>query len=150
MGCSELNVGNRFTEVANSAMNIETFINQIPERFLQKMKSDLTYIETCKIPTLNKIILFGSVATGKIKKNSDIDLLIVTDVLITDRMIKAGIRDELSESIDGVTTDVVFYVVDSYKNSTDLFTKQIREHGIILWEEGDYSEIGKQLLCNSI
>lgn len=131
-------------------MNIEAFIKQVPERFLQKIKSDLTYIETCKIPSLNKIVLFGSVATGKIKRNSDIDLLIVTEVLITDRMIKAGIRDELSEIIEGVSTDVVFYVVDSYEKSMDLFTRQIREHGIILWEEGDYSEVGKQLLRNSI
>lgn len=131
-------------------MNIEVFIKQVPERFLQKIKSDLTYIETCKIPSLNKIVLFGSVATGKIKRNSDIDLLIVTEVLITDRMIKAGIRDELSEIIEGVSTDVVFYVVDSYEKSMDLFTRQIREHGIILWEEGDYSEVGKQLLRNSI
>lgn len=131
-------------------MNIEVFIKQVPERFLKKIKSDLTYIETCKIPSLNKIVLFGSVATGKIKRNSDIDLLIVTEVLITDRMIKAGIRDELSEIIEGVSTDVVFYVVDSYEKSMDLFTRQIREHGIILWEEGDYSEVGKQLLRNSI
>lgn len=131
-------------------MNTEEFIRKIPERFLQKLRKDLTYIEASHIPNLEKIILFGSVASGRIKINSDIDLLIVTKELVTDRMLKAHIRDELSEKENGVTSDVVFYIQDSYENSMDLFTKQIRDNGIILWERGDYSEIGKQLLCNRI
>ncbi|BCN28805.1 nucleotidyltransferase domain-containing protein [Anaeromicropila herbilytica] len=125
-------------------------MEQIPKRFIDKLIFDLKYIESSRIPSLEKIILFGSVATGKIKINSDIDLLIVTKEMIQDRIIKARIREELSEPINAVTTDVVFYIKESYETSMDLFTRQLREHGIILWEEGNYSEIGKQLLCDSI
>lgn len=122
----------------------------LPKRFEDKLTSDLIYLEAIKIPHLRKIILFGSCATGKIKINSDIDILIVTDDIITDRVFKGNLRTELSEPIYGVKTDIVFYTRGSYENANDLFTRQLREYGIVLWEEGDFSEIGKQLLCHRL
>ncbi|MEW6040083.1 MAG: nucleotidyltransferase domain-containing protein [Elusimicrobiota bacterium] len=44
-------------------------IKRLITRFIQEIKNDIR---------INKIILFGSYATGKIKQSSDIDLIVVS------------------------------------------------------------------------
>lgn len=59
---------------------------------LNELSLPLSYIEfidiflknVAKIPFVQKVVLFGSCATGQIRENSDIDLFIITDREITE------------------------------------------------------------------
>lgn len=130
----------------NRSLNEACVMNKLPERFKIKIRSDVEFLLKSNIPNLKGIYLFGSCARGSVKIGSDVDLLVVTEELIKDREQKGRIRCELYEVIRGVATDLVFYTWSSLHLKEDLFTKQLRREGIILWKEGEFSENWKQLL----
>lgn len=80
----------------------------LPRRFSSKIDADLDYILKAGLPGLQKVYLFGSCARGDLKNSSDVDLLIVTADKLSDRELAADVRWTLEESLDGVSTDVVF------------------------------------------
>lgn len=130
----------------NRSLNEACVMNKLPERFKNKIRSDVEFLLKSNIPNLKGIYLFGSCARGAVKIGSDVDLLVVTEELMKDREQKGRIRCELYEVMRGVATDLVFYTWNSLHSKEDLFTKQLRREGIILWKEGEFSENWKQLL----
>jgi len=80
----------------------------LPDRFIEKIEHDLQVILDMQLPGLRKIYLFGSCARGEVRSSSDIDLLIVTEGRLDDRVLAANIRWTLDEPIKGVRTDVVY------------------------------------------
>lgn len=107
----------------------------LPIRFENKLKHDLAFvINTCK--DLYEIRIFGSCATGSYRASSDIDLLIITKDKVEDYSLRGLIQETLDKSIDGVSTDVVFYTVESYLGGQDLFSKELRKDSYLLWKRG--------------
>ena len=105
----------------------------LPERFVNKIIEDCQCIFDKSIEDLLYIVLFGSCARGNLDINSDVDLLVITKSMI-DREIKIDLDHELDEEKDGVSTDVVFYDLETYLRSEGLLVKEIKKYGKILWE----------------
>lgn len=105
----------------------------LPKRFVNKIIKDCQCIFDKSIEDLLYIVLFGSCARGNLDINSDVDLLVITKNLI-DREIKIDLDYELDEEQDGVSTDIVFYDLETYLRSEGLLVKEIKKYGKILWE----------------
>lgn len=105
----------------------------LPQRFINKIDSDLNYLLKSDIPGLKGIYLFGSCARGDLRSGSDIDLLILTDQKLNDRMLASNIRYTLEEKICGVGTDVVFMNEDSIIEHT-VFKNLVNRDKILILE----------------
>lgn len=104
----------------------------LPERFARKIEQDIEYIQKAHVPGLKKIYLFGSCARGQVRSTSDIDLLIVTERKMQDRMLAAQIRWTLDEPVEGVRTDVVYFNEEE-KSERTVFQKEVsRDRKLIL------------------
>jgi len=111
------------------------------------MQIDNIYIEQLKqkISELNPylILLFGSYASGNPNKDSDIDLLVVTnDTYIPQNFKeKSNLYVSISEHILPITkqvpVDLIVYTLPMYKKFIEigsLFSKEIITNGIVLYE----------------
>lgn len=105
----------------------------LPERFVNKIIKDCQCVFDKAIEDLLYIVLFGSCARGNLDINSDVDLLVITKGVI-DREIKMDLDHELDEEQEGVSTDIVFYDLETYLRSEGLLVKEIKKYGKILWE----------------
>lgn len=108
----------------------------LPERFVQKIESDLSCILKRKIPGLKKVYLFGSCARGEVRSTSDIDLLIITEGKMQDRTLAADIRWSLDVPRDGVRTDVVYRSEETCGGSAVFDRELERDKKLILEVEG--------------
>lgn len=104
----------------------------LPERFVQKINSDVDYLLNAEIPGLRGVYLFGSCARGEVRSSSDVDLLIVTDKKIEDRMLASNIRWTLEEEKDGIRTDIVYMNEDSIEENNVFKNVVNRDKKIIL------------------
>lgn len=105
----------------------------LPERFQKKLEQDLQYLMDAKISGLKKIYLFGSCARGEVRSTSDIDLLIVTEDRLEDRMLASNIRWTLDEAMEGVRTDVV-YTHENAEISSYTFCKAVEQDKKLVME----------------
>ena len=110
----------------------ENYCN-LPKRFVDKIDFDLTYIEQANIPYLKEVYLFGSCAREEFGEHSDVDLLIVTERKLTDRMLAAQIRWTLDEELNGVGSDVIYMNLESITENT-FFKKQVNKDKKLLLE----------------
>ena len=99
----------------------ENYVN-LPGRFVEKIEHDIRFLLEADIKGLKKIYLFGSCARGDVRSSSDVDLMVVTERKISDRVLAADIRWSLDEPINGVRTDVV------YKNEASEEMKNVFEN----------------------
>lgn len=90
----------------------------LPKRFANKIEQDISYILASNIPGLKGIYLFGSCARGDMRNGSDIDLLVLTEQKLEDRVMAANIRWTLDEPLDGISTDVTFMNSSSVNEQT--------------------------------
>lgn len=118
----------------------------LSKRFIKKIERDVKALVNEPV-SIKKIILFGSCARDSIRSTSDVDLLVVSDKSLS-RDERNSLRWLLDEEIGGVETDLVFYSEELYCNDQSTFTRKLREEGIILWEEGVFSEYWNKLLCD--
>lgn len=117
-------------------MSTDNFnIKSLPLRFQQKLQSDICYILSKNIPGLLQICLFGSVARGTYKWNSDLDIAIVTQMPLTDHYLRGDIIDTLEESVDGVSTDVVFRTFEHNHSLSRTFDVLFERDKVILWQK---------------
>ena len=107
----------------------------MPERFKNKIDLDLEYLLNRGIPGLTQICLFGSVARGDYKWNSDIDLAIVTESTLTDHSLRGEIIDQLDDPVDCVSSDVVFRVINNNDSLSTTFDKLYERDKVVLWEK---------------
>lgn len=103
----------------------------LPDKINNKLKNDIDFIMAQNIKELLYIVLFGSCARLEYNINSDIDLLLITSKELS-RIKKGEIRSEL-DKINGITTDIVFYVKEDFQKSDCLLVRQIKKEGIVLW-----------------
>lgn len=106
----------------------------LPTRFHNKLQQDVDYLLNKCFSDLLEIRVFGSCATGQYRASSDIDLLVITNKKIDDRFLRGEIQETLDEPLDGVTTDVVFYTMESYLKSQDIFSSELRKDSVLLWK----------------
>lgn len=107
--------------------------SNLPQRFIDKIEADISYILKADIQDLKGVYLFGSCARGDIRNGSDIDLLILTGQKLADRMLAADIRWTLDEEIGGISTDVVFMNESSLSENT-AFKRVVRRDQKIIVE----------------
>lgn len=106
----------------------------LPSRFENKLRRDLLVIEKSQIPGITEVRIFGSGATGKLRASSDLDLLILTEKPVKERVLRAEISEQLDMEWDGVSTDCVFYTMESFQTGQDTFSKELRRDSIIVWK----------------
>jgi predicted nucleotidyltransferase len=100
----------------------ETLLNEIVRRVLSAVRPD-------------KIILFGSAATGQMTKDSDIDLLIVDPAPQNERHLSVKIRRALGDV--GYPVDVIVIGTDRFeatKNIIGGIAYPANKHGRTLYE----------------
>jgi predicted nucleotidyltransferase len=86
---------------------------KILEAELERIKSQFPALD------VQKVILFGSLATGKVGKSSDLDLIIVkkSDKKFLDRM------DEFYEKLDSkVSMDIMVYTPEEFERMSQTNT----------------------------
>ncbi|MBS6195757.1 MAG: nucleotidyltransferase domain-containing protein [Clostridiales bacterium] len=115
----------------NIKIHKENYEN-LPCRFVQKIEYDLAYLLKADIPNLKKIYLFGSCARGEVRSSSDIDLLIVTEKKLENRMLAADIRWTLDIPINNVRTDIVYWNEQAERENTVFETVVNRDKKILL------------------
>ena len=115
-------------------------LEELPERFREKLKRDLKYLLGKEIPGLEQICLFGSVARGDYKWDSDLDLAIITKTPLTDHYLRGEIVDVLDEPLNNVSTDVVFRVREGNASLSTTFDYLFEKDKVVLWEEGNSCE----------
>lgn len=107
--------------------------SHLPLRYKKKLCSDLHRIGQLKPEGLQCVILFGSCARNQIRVGSDLDLLVITKEVL-ERDVRGELSSDLEEEKDGISTDVVFYTAQEFRDSECLLVKQIRKEGLLLWE----------------
>lgn len=104
----------------------------LPERFVKKIESDLQYLVEAGIPGMKKVYLFGSCARGEVRSSSDVDLLVYTEHRLADRELAALIRWTLDEPVQGVRTDVVYKNEDASSGYSAFERAAQRDRKLIL------------------
>lgn len=97
---------------------------KLPGRFIEKIEHDIRYLLNADIAGLKRVYLFGSCARGDVKSSSDVDLMVVTEKKLSDRVLAADIRWSLDEPMNGVRTDIV------YKNEASEDLKNVFENSV--------------------
>lgn len=82
-----------------------------------------------KSDNITKIVLFGSYARAEYKVTSDLDILLITEI-VEDRFVKG----DISSFFDENSADAVFFSEDQFRDSDCLLSRKIREDGILLWK----------------
>jgi len=88
---------------------------------------------------LNKLILFGSNSAGRNSKESDIDLIVISDDFRNKNLFaKAEMMGNLEwELVKKTNTpfDILYYSTDQWKNSDSLIITEAKEKGKIVFEK---------------
>lgn len=101
----------------------KTIIDKIINTILQVIKPD-------------KIILFGSQATGKAKPDSDYDFLIIKSDIDNPLQIEKAIYRKFVDMDELVSIDIIVAtpeIVEKYKNAIGCIIKPALEEGILVY-----------------
>lgn len=104
----------------------------LPRRFVHKIEHDIQYLIDAGIPGLKKVYLFGSCARGEVRSSSDVDMLVVTEQKIPDRMLAADIRWTLDIPLDHIRTDIVYWNEETERGNTAFENVVNRDKKLIL------------------
>ena len=95
---------------------------------------------------IHSLVLFGSVARGEARPDSDVDILVLTEAPLAVRQR----IDEISYDIDlknTVFTQLVVLTTNNFEAETRMrsyFSSDIFRDGIVLYDDGTYQRIRKQ------
>ncbi len=105
------------------------YIDLLPvdENIKKKLQNFITFL--IPLPTINRIVLFGSYARMEYHAGSDIDLLVLTD-----KEVPREQRGHLHSVFEEQGADLVFYTVSEFQESTCRLIKEIRKDGVLLWK----------------
>ncbi|OQY54843.1 MAG: hypothetical protein B6245_20685 [Desulfobacteraceae bacterium 4572_88] len=104
----------------------------------------LLILEKLKKLNLYKVILFGSFAYGQPDKDSDVDLIVITDDTYfpknyqekSDLYLK--VSDKLTDMAGKIPIDLIVYTKSMYEQfvqAGSLFSREISENGVVLYEK---------------
>ena len=81
-------------------------------------------------PSIKKIILFGSVARGDVRRDSDLDLIIVQE---TDKKFLSRLEPFYRDA--PIATDILVYTPDEFAAMTEgIFLKNALRDGVVVYE----------------
>lgn len=109
----------------------------MPDRENKEIKKFISEIQKLLKNRLKKVILYGSYARGDFNENSDIDIMILTD--LNDREIE-DYRDKISDiaydiELDtGIVLSPVIKNIEKYNMRADFipFYKNVQKEGVVL------------------
>lgn len=104
-------------------------LKDLPDRFYRTIHLAMERIIQFGVPGLIDIWVFGSCASGKINTKSDVDLCIIVEEQITDRVLRSRIRECTDDLL--VDIDLVFYAKAALE-SDDIFTRNLVNNHISL------------------
>ncbi len=106
------------------------FLNALERGFLNSLIKKITSL----YPFINKIYLYGSKARGDFTEGSDLDLLFVTDRILS-RKEKFEIYDIMFEfEVEyGISTSVVFVTISDIIEKRSSFLREIEGEKVLLW-----------------
>jgi len=83
-------------------------------------------------PSIKKIILFGSVARGDVRRDSDLDLIIVQE---TDKKFLSRLEPFYRDA--RIAMDILVYTPDEFAAMTEgIFLKNALQDGVLIYEAG--------------
>ena len=112
----------------------------MPENVDNEIKNFIKTVQKLLDKRLRKVILYGSYARGDFNKNSDIDIMILTDLSFEEI---EDYRDKISDiaydiELDtGVILSPIIKNIDIYNNRVKFvpFYKNVRKEGVVLVNE---------------
>lgn len=104
----------------------------------EKALLDINKVIPNKYAIIQEIRLFGSYASGNNRSTSDLDILVLTEETITDRVLRSKIREDIDDICFRyrLDTDVVFYSYKTYENDDSRFTNELKNSKRI-YKRGD-------------
>lgn len=108
----------------------------LPARFCETISRVTELLLTADIPGLAALVLFGSAARdGSIRSSSDVDIAVVTEQKLTDRVLLANLRD----TVEGLPceVDLAFISLPALANPEDTFLKNFVRDAKLLWRKCD-------------
>lgn len=108
------------------------------EKEIKKIKKEINMFANSKKISIDKIVLFGSQISATAKKDSDIDLLLVSKEFknksYSQRIKKLlGLNRRLVKLIDK-PFDILYYSDEEWENSSSLMIYEAKKHGKIIYE----------------
>jgi len=85
-------------------------------------------------PAIIKMVLYGSKVRGDFTEESDIDLLFVTDVVLT-RAMKFEISDAIYETevVNDVVVSAIYVNERDFQMKKSSFLDKVRSEGVAVW-----------------
>ena len=83
---------------------------------------------------VEKILLFGSCAREESIKGSDIDIMVVTETELPER-IKSEWRREIYNRLATENIDIIFYTTELFEHGTTVFIKNVKRDAITLYSK---------------
>lgn len=83
-----------------------------------------------------KIILFGSLASGKVDVNSDLDLFVI---MPSNKSSKEWMKYIYDHTEFGISSDIIIYNLDEFKENLLIsrFIRNVLESGKVIYEKGE-------------
>jgi len=108
----------------------------LPVRFSETIKQVTKRLLAEDIPGMEALVLFGSAARdGSLRSSSDVDIAVVTQEKITDRVMLAKLRD-LAEGLP-CEVDLAFVSLPALLAPEDTFLKNFVRDAKLLWRKCD-------------
>ncbi len=112
---------------------MDTRLKKLPDRFLTTITLAKERIIEFPVPGLVDIWVFGSCESGQVKSTSDVDLCLIVEEQITDRVLRSKIRECTDDLL--VDVDLIFYAKEAL-SSNDIFTNNLVKNHISLMHGG--------------
>lgn len=121
-------------KLTHSERRNERVLSMVPKRVKKVIKLYQKDLE--KKVSIKKIILFGSYAKGKVNKDSDIDLVVLSDdfaKMNPDRRLDLLQRERRNPQTWKFAMDIFGYTPEEYAQASSLTTLgEIKETGIVI------------------
>jgi len=109
----------------------------VAEKEIKKIKNEINLFANSKNITIEKIVLFGSQITGRVKKDSDIDLLLVSkefkNKTYSQRIKKLlGLNRRLVKLTDK-PFDILYYSDEEWENTASLMIAEAKKNGQVIY-----------------
>lgn len=105
-------------------------VGNLPKRFEDTISTVKGKLLEMKVQNIEAILVFGSVSRGVIKSSSDVDILVILNEPIKDRVLMATIKECEDDNPCDVDITVMYYANLLYSNT---FNRNIMRDSKLIW-----------------